>query len=411
MAPVRAGIAFAVLASIAAIAPATAAAAPRFASPGGTPADACTQPDPCNLEKAVEGAADGDDVTVLPGLHAPADEVSLTTATVVHGVDGQPAPQILSASGTAISVTDPGARLRWLDIRHTGGGDALLLDDGSASLLTVRSTSAGFACNVLGAVLQDSICWATDGGDAAGMLAAGVTEHTSIYNVTAVALGPGSTGLRVEGQTAGFADLRALNLIAEGAVDTHIESDVSSIAVANIDYSNFATQDKIGVNSFASTPGLSRNQTAQPQFVDAAAGNFDEDPSSPTIDRGTLEVNPGEADADGDARVQGFGIDIGAQELFVGPLAPDSNPPDTRILKKPDSRSKKRLSKFKFGTTEPAGAEFMCSVDGKPFTRCSSPKKFRVRRGRRHRFAVYSIDEAGNIDPSPDVYSWKVKAK
>ena len=81
------------------------------------------------------------------------------------------------------------------------------------------------------------------------------------------------------------------------------------------------------------------------------------------------------------------------------------------ILKQPEPRSSRRLSKFKFGTTEPAGAAFMCSIDGRAFSRCISPKKFRVKRGKRHSFAVYSIDAAGNADLTPDVYSWKVRAK
>jgi hypothetical protein len=237
-------------------------------------------------------------------------------------------------------------------------------------------------------------------------------DHTSIYNVTAFASGPGSSGVRVQAEN-GFADFNGLNVIAKGSVDIEVVTSTPATGVARaiFDYSNYATQSLVGPESFASAPGLSNNQTAPPQFVDAAAGNFEEDPSSPTIDRGTLELDAEQTDVDGDARVQGFGIDIGAQELFVGPLPPDTNPPDTRILKSPEARSKRRISKFKFGTTEPAGAVFMCSLDGKAFSRCGSPKKFRVKRGKRHSFAVYSIDAAGNADPSPDVHLWKVKAK
>ncbi len=334
MARVKAGTALAAVVALAAIAPATAAADQRYASPGGTPVDDCTQPDPCDFETAVEGAADGDEVIVEPGVHPAPAQVSLTTATVVHGVEGQPPPRIVSTAGTAISVTHPQAVLRWLDVKHSGAGDALLLDDGLGERLTVRSTSPGFTCHVRGATLRDSICWATGpGGDAAGMFTNASVDHTSIYNVTAFASGPGSSGVRVQAQN-GFADFDGLNVIAKGSVDIEVVTPpATAVAVASFDYSNYATQSLVGPESFASAPGLSNNQTAPPQFVDAAAGNFEEDPSSPTIDRGTLEVNAGQADVDGDARVQGFGIDIGAQELFVGPPPPDTNPPDTRILK------------------------------------------------------------------------------
>jgi hypothetical protein len=409
---VKAGTALAAVVALAAIAPGTAAADQRYASPGGTVADECTQPDPCNFKKAVEDAVDGDEVIVEPGVYDESVQVSLTKATVVHGVEGQPPPRIDSTAPTAIFVSHPQAVLRWLDIRHDGVDDALLLDDGLGERLTVRSTSPVFTCHVLGATLRDSICWARGpGGDAAGMFANSTADNTSLYNVTAFASGAGSRGVRVEALN-GFAGLHGLNVIAKGSIDTEVVSaEATSVAVANFDYSNYATQSLVGPESFASAPGLSNNQTAPPQFVDAAAGNFEEDPSSPTIDRGTLELDAEQTDVDGDARVQGFGIDIGAQEFFVGPLPPDTNPPDTRILKLPKARTKRRRSKFKFGTTEPAGAVFMCSLDGRAFSRCASPKKFRVKRGKRHSFAVYSIDAAGNADPTPDAYSWKVERK
>jgi hypothetical protein len=409
---VKAGTALAAVVALAAIAPGTAAADLRYASPGGTVADECTQPDPCNFKKAVEEAVGGDEVIVEPGVYNESAEVSLTTATVVHGVEGQPPPRIVSTAPTAISVSHPQAVLRWLDVRHDGADDALLLDDGLGERLTVRSTSPVFTCHVNGATLRDSICWATGpGGDAAGMFTKASVDLTSIYNVTAFASGPGSSGVRVQAEN-GFADFRGLNVIAKGSVDIEVVTPSDfAVAVASFDYSNYATQSLVGPESFASAPAISNNQTAPPQFVDAAAGNFDEDPSSPTVDRGTLELNAEQTDVDGDARVQGFGIDIGAQELFVGPLPPDTNPPNTRILKLPKARTKRRLAKFKFGTTEPAGAVFMCSLDGRAFSRCASPKKFRVKRGKRHSFAVYSIDAAGNADPTPDAYSWKVERK
>ncbi len=53
----------------------------------------------------------------------------------------------------------------------------------------------------------------------------------------------------------------------------------------------------------------------------------------------------------------------------------------------------------------------MCSLDGKAFSRCALAEEFRVKRGKRHSFAVYSIDAAGNADPTPDAYSWKVQRK
>jgi hypothetical protein len=404
---VKAGTALAAIALVAALAPATAAADQRWAAPGGS-GTACTHANPCDLKIAIEGAVDGDEVVVEPGAYTPAGEVLLDSGAVVHGVDGQPRPAIFSAGATAIRVTHPNASLRWLSIFHSGGGDALVLDEGRARTLYVSSSGSGFACNVRGATLQDSVCWANNGGFAVGSDVTGEYQRIDLFNVTAYASGSGSRGLRVAA-TNGFADLYALNLIAKGEVDTEVDSTGgSSVAVANMDFSNFATQNRIGPESHASAPGIARNQTASPVFADPANGDFHQDPSSPTVDRGTLDYGAGDADIDGQPRVDGFGVDIGADELVVGALPPDTNPPDTRILKKPKARTSRRVARFKFGTTEPVNAVFMCRVDGKKFKPCKSPLKLRVKR-RRHTFSVYSIDESGNVDPTPDAYSWKVR--
>jgi hypothetical protein len=53
---------------------------------------------------------------------------------------------------------------------------------------------------------------------------------------------------------------------------------------------------------------------------------------------------------------------------------------------------------------------FECSLDGKPFTECSSPLTLRVRKGR-HTWSVRAIDEVGNADPTPARASFKVKRK
>jgi hypothetical protein len=410
---VKAGTALAMVAAVAAVAPAAAAADQRHAAPGATGPEPCVQADPCGFQTAVQGAADGDEVIVAPGVHDVAGPVTLNSGATVHGVEGQEPPRIVSAAGTALEIDDPDAKVRWLEIRHSGGADGLLAEDGEARLLTVQSSGPGFACHVQGATLRDSVCWSTGAGASAvgAEVAAEIEDRSELLNVTAVASGAGSRGLRVAGSAAGFADVMALNTIVKGAgVDTEVETDATSIAVALLDYSNFATQSLIGPRSHATAPGLSYNEVIPPAFRGAATGDFRQDPASVTVDRGTLDTFFGDTDIEGEARVQGFNIDVGADEIAIGPLPPDTDPPETRILKKPGRRSKGRRAKFKFGTTEPYRAVFMCSRDGKAFRQCKSPERFRVKRGK-HSFAVYSIDESGNADPTPDQYSWKVRRK
>ena len=103
-----------------------------------------------------------------------------------------------------------------------------------------------------------------------------------------------------------------------------------------------------------------------------------------------------------------------AIEALLLELAPpvaggDTDPPETTITKHPKKNSKKKKAKFKFTANEPA--TFECKLDKKPFKACSSPFKKKVRRGRKHTFKVRATDTAGNVDPTPARFKWKVKRK
>jgi hypothetical protein len=86
----------------------------------------------------------------------------------------------------------------------------------------------------------------------------------------------------------------------------------------------------------------------------------------------------------------------------------DTRPPDTKILKGPKKRTHKRKAKVHFGSSEPAGATFVCTVDGGGPKPCKSPERFKVGRGK-HRFEVQAVDAAGNIDPTPAERRWRVR--
>jgi hypothetical protein len=89
------------------------------------------------------------------------------------------------------------------------------------------------------------------------------------------------------------------------------------------------------------------------------------------------------------------------------PPPPDVTPPDTRITQGPKPRTKKRRATFKFSSTE-SGSTFRCKLDRGRFRVCSSPSRARVKKGK-HRFKVRAIDAAGNPDPTPATWAWKVK--
>jgi DNA-binding beta-propeller fold protein YncE len=108
----------------------------------------------------------------------------------------------------------------------------------------------------------------------------------------------------------------------------------------------------------------------------------------------------------------GGGGDPGAGGGGAGAAA-DTAPPDTQIGDGPKAKvkTKKRKKKatLEFSSTE-AGSTFECSLDGGAFEPCTSPHTEKVKKGK-HSFEVRARDAAGNVDPTPASYDWKVKRK
>jgi hypothetical protein len=82
----------------------------------------------------------------------------------------------------------------------------------------------------------------------------------------------------------------------------------------------------------------------------------------------------------------------------------DTTPPDTAIDALRVSRRKHKATlRFSGSDIPPSGPpdEFKCSLDGKPFGACDSPKRYKKLKERRHRVRVRALDAAGNLDPVP----------
>ena len=79
---------------------------------------------------------------------------------------------------------------------------------------------------------------------------------------------------------------------------------------------------------------------------------------------------------------------------------PDTNPPQTKIKKRPKNRSGDRSPTYKFKSDEP-GSTFKCKLDRKKFRKCKSPKTYRRVKNGKHRFKVKATDAAGNVDQTP----------
>jgi hypothetical protein len=92
---------------------------------------------------------------------------------------------------------------------------------------------------------------------------------------------------------------------------------------------------------------------------------------------------------------------------IAAPIPPgDSDPPETVIKKKPRKKSIDRTPTFKFTSDEP-GSSFQCKLDRRAFAGCGAKATFRVRPGN-HKLLVESIDPAGNIDPTPAAFRFKI---
>jgi hypothetical protein len=88
---------------------------------------------------------------------------------------------------------------------------------------------------------------------------------------------------------------------------------------------------------------------------------------------------------------------------------PDTTPPDTAITKGPKKKTHSKKAKVVF-SSEP-GATFTCKLDKKSAKPCTSPFKAKRLKPGKHKLTVTAVDAAGNADPSPATYRWKVLKK
>lgn len=87
----------------------------------------------------------------------------------------------------------------------------------------------------------------------------------------------------------------------------------------------------------------------------------------------------------------------------------DTQPPETTITGEPAKKTKSKRATFEFAASEVA--TFRCKLDSGQFASCSSPNQLSGLKPGNHSFSVVATDAAGNADPTPATFSWKVKKK
>ncbi len=299
----------------------SAVAAVRYTAPGASGAEPCS-PTPCALAKAVNAAKAGDRVVMAPGEYAVTSEIEISQPIDI-GPEAGVARPVVGLVERQWVVNNAGAVVHDLKLTETkeAMAYALTLRSGTVERVIADPQHKGGGCSVEGGTLRDSLCpeglnvFATEPG----------TQKVTLRNVTAIPLligaSPGSS-----------LSLDAASVIAHSiSQNKDLEVDVSSggSMAATFTHSNYATVAttlSTGTDFTFTAPGTNGNQTAPPQFVDAAGGDFRVLESSPTVDAGLSDALIGSLDLAGQPRslpkcIGGTPIpDIGAYE-FVPTVA------------------------------------------------------------------------------------------
>jgi hypothetical protein len=288
----------------------TADAAQRYAAAGGSTTSQCSVADPCTIERAVNNAADGDEVIVASGDYHLTAPLNPRGALDLHGDPDRAWPRIAASgkvSGTVLRFR--GGTLSHVSLEAVNPDrQALELDAGVADGIRVLS-AAGTAATVSltrdGTVLRNSVVRSLDSKSGANALKLPNGKGSAVLrNVTVIAGASSGTGIRCD-VTDG--DVSIVNAIVRGKV-----ADITARSGCTAAYSNFRPAFSTGL---AAGTG---NQSGEPLFADddyrPAAG-------SPTIDAGALDAFSSSPDPDGRPRRLGAAPDIGAYEYLPPPPA------------------------------------------------------------------------------------------
>ena len=287
----------------------TAHAAQRYAAPGGSTISQCPAADPCTVERAVNGAAAGDEVIVASGTYTISTPLNPRGKLDLHGDADAAWPQITASgklSGTLL--TFKGGTLAHVSLQAVNPDrEALEFQSGIADGVRVVSnagTGATVSVTDDGTVLRNSVVRSLN--PKSGAKALDVKDgHGSamLRNVTVIAGAGTSTGIRCEVKDG---TVSIVNAIVRGTA-----TDIDAKSGCSAAYSNFRPAFSTGV-----APGTG-NQSGDPLFADddyrPAAG-------SPTIDAGALDAFSSSPDPDGRPRSLGTAPDIGAYEYLPPPV-------------------------------------------------------------------------------------------
>ncbi|MGD0198664.1 MAG: hypothetical protein ABSC56_12265, partial [Solirubrobacteraceae bacterium] len=321
------------------IAPASASAATRYASPTGTDSPGCPQTSPCDLSDALAGdgmanyPSSGDEIVIEPGTYTVNTLLQVNANNLdVHGVTGEARPVIdVSGNGTELAMSS--SNLSYVDIERTSSAGEMINDDGTLidHVLMRGDASGGILCQCYDGTLTDSEVVDTgSGGAAVGVNSNGGSGTENYYNDTFVATQSTGYAIELDLETATLNPtwtFNAQNVIAYNAAgggDIAIYSDASptqteiaTVTLSHSDYQNESVDPSgSGTNTLSVTAvGSGTNITTGPAFVNAGGGDFHELASSATVGTGVSDPTDDESlDFDGLVRTLSGLTDMGAFE-------------------------------------------------------------------------------------------------
>jgi hypothetical protein len=97
-------------------------------------------------------------------------------------------------------------------------------------------------------------------------------------------------------------------------------------------------------------------------------------------------------------------------QLVVSYMTPDTAPPETTLSGQPADPAPNGNASFVLGGTDDSEGPltYECQLDGSGFAPCESPKTYTNLPAGSHTFDVRAVDPSGNVDETPQSYTWTV---
>ncbi len=309
----------------------------RYASPYGTNQAPCTPALPCDIVTAIDNAPANSNITLNPGAYGSPTPIATGLTDKghdlnIHGIAGEARPVIDTTATHGLSLSG-GSTLSDVDVEDTSAttSAAAIWVTAAASVSDVIghvSARGGIACYAEGTLI-DSVCWSQGMDGVAATAPAPPPLTTSVAatlrNDTLSASGTGGEAVQLNGASLTTTELDLYNTVARGAgedilVQSNSSDTTGSVSVTAHDSSFATTKQGSGGGAFTlPSSSANGNQSAEPVFVNAAAGNFHELSGSPTIGAGGDSSLNGAKDLDGNPREVAGKTDIGAYQYIAGP--------------------------------------------------------------------------------------------